>query len=55
VTKRGKEAVVVLSTEEWALLRGKESSLADFFLSSPLSGSGLEFGRDPSPVRDVYL
>jgi hypothetical protein len=55
ILERGKNAVVVLSMEEWARLRGKGSSLAEFFLSSPLAGSGLEFDSDPSPLREVDL
>jgi len=53
VTKRGRDAVVVLSAEEWLKLQGKDSTLADFFLSSPLPGSGLETSRNTSPVREI--
>ena len=55
VTKRGKDAVVILSAEEWSRLKSQGSTLADFFLSSPLADSGLELARDPSPVRPADL
>lgn len=53
VTRRGKDAVVVVSAEEWGSLSGR--TLAEFFESSPLAGSNLEIERDRSPVRAVEL
>lgn len=55
VTRNGQEAVVIVSAEEWRGLRKQSSTLADFLLSSPLAGSGLEVERDVSPPRDVNL
>lgn len=55
VTKHGKSAVVVVSTQDWEELQGSDLSLADFFASSPLADSGLEIDRDASPVRSVGL
>jgi len=55
VTRHGKEAVVIVSSEEWAQIQGQGISLADFFLTSPVSGSGLDFPRDESPLRAVEL
>lgn len=53
VTRRGKDAVVVISAQEWADARGTKQSLADFFASSPLPDSGLRASRDTSPLRPV--
>lgn len=55
VTKHGKEAVVIVSSRDWARIQGAELSLADFLLASPLSGSGIEIARDDSPLRQVEL
>ena len=55
VTRRGKEVVVVLSTEEYGRLRKAEPSLLDFFRSSPLVGVELDLERDKSLSRDVAL
>ena len=55
VTKRGKDAVVVVSAQEWSRLQGQGGTLADFFLTSPLPNSGLELTRDSSAVRQVDL
>ena len=51
VTRRGKEAAVVISAEQWASI--SDRSLADFFESSPLKGLNLEISRDRSPIRRV--
>jgi prevent-host-death family protein len=57
VTLHGREAVVVLSTEEFARLQGRvpAQSLHAFLSTSPLAE--LEFGGEgsPFPVRDVEL
>ena len=48
VTKRGGEAVVVLTAEEYARLAASDTrkgSLADFFSASPLRGSGIDLDR----------
>ena len=55
VTRNGKDAVVIVSTEEWRKQAGEEQSLADFLLDSPLRDSGLVLERDKSPVRPVEL
>ncbi|MGA2547873.1 MAG: type II toxin-antitoxin system Phd/YefM family antitoxin [Rectinemataceae bacterium] len=55
VTRNGKDAVVVVSAEEWQSIRDRSSTLADFFLSSPLPNSGLEVVRDGSTLRSVDL
>jgi prevent-host-death family protein len=52
VTRRGKAAVVVVSAEEWENKNRRTGSLADFFLMSPLRGSGIELERQPDGLRD---
>lgn len=47
VTRRGKEAVVVLAAEEFERLkpRKQKTSLVRFFAESPLVGSGIDLER----------
>lgn len=55
VTRRGRKAVVILPFEEYERLTKRAGSLAQFLLSSPLIGSGLEIERDKSLPRDIDL
>ncbi len=55
VTRRGQKAVAVLPYEEFERLTRPTGGLADFLMSSPLAGSGLEISRDPSTPRDIGL
>ncbi len=58
VTKHGREAVVVVPAEEYARLAQREArkgSLADFFASSPLRGSGIDLDRSRDFGRDIKL
>ena len=55
ITKRGEDAVVVVSRKEYDRLTRPRDSLAAFLLASPLAGSGLTVYRDPGPGRDVAL
>jgi antitoxin Phd len=55
VTRRGKKTVVVLPFEEYERLMKNKESLAQFFLTSPLRGSGLELERDQSAPRDIEI
>ncbi len=41
ITRHGRDAVVVVSAEEWASKTKRKGNLADFFAESPLPGSGL--------------
>jgi antitoxin Phd len=54
VTKHGKEAVVVVSFEEYHRLRGGEPSLVEFIRSAP-DFDVLDFGRAADRGRDVDL
>ena len=53
VTRRGKNAVVVLPYEEYERLTHASGSLAQFLLASPLAGAGLTIERDKSLPRDL--
>lgn len=57
VTRNGKDAVVVVDAAQWERIqrRKKQGSFADFLLTSPLRGSGLEATRLQGGVRDLDL
>lgn len=56
VTKHGKEAVVVVSAEEYRRLRESEPSLVDFIRSAPdFALLDLERTRDPGRETELYL
>ncbi len=53
ITRR-KDAVVVISAEEYAELTGKRQGFKDFLMSGP-SLEGLDLNRDKTPMRDTEL
>jgi prevent-host-death family protein len=58
VTKAGKEAVVIVSAEQFEQLiarRRQPRSLVEFFRNSPLLGVDLDLKRDPDSGREVEL
>lgn len=55
VTKHGKEAVVVLSVEDYKKLAKPKMNLLKFMQKSPLSGENLDIARDKTPPRDVAI
>lgn len=56
ITRRGVEAVIVLSYQEYRKLVSSQRKLSDFFRESPLAGIDLDLGRDTSRWRnDVKL
>lgn len=58
VTRQGKEAVVMVSVEQFDKLIKKQTepkSLIDFFANSPLVGSGIKFERKADYGRDIRL
>lgn len=55
VTRHGREAVVIVSAEEFKRLTQPEESLADFFRRSPLHGLELEIERGRDTGRRVDL
>jgi antitoxin Phd len=55
VTKHGKEAVVVLSVEDYERIAKPKSNLFHFIQSSPLSKISIDIERDKSVSRDFEL
>ena len=55
VTKRGKDAVVVLSIDEYKKLIKPKTSLLKFFQNSPLSKINLDIKRNKDLPRDIEL
>ena len=56
ITRRGVEAVIVLSYAEYRKLLASRKKLSDFFRQSPLIGMDLNVRRDRSDVRpDIIL
>lgn len=55
ITRNGRPAVVMVSSEEWARRIGRKGSLAEFFATSPLPGSGLEIERPKDGAREIDL
>jgi antitoxin Phd len=55
VTKHGKEAVVVLSVEDYQKIVKPKSNLFHFIRSSPLSKISIDIERDTSVSRDIEL
>ncbi|MBI9083284.1 MAG: type II toxin-antitoxin system Phd/YefM family antitoxin [Desulfobacterales bacterium] len=53
VTRRGVETVVVISVEQYRELTRPETNIADFFIKSPLRGSGIKLERDTGSAREV--
>ena len=47
--------MVVISNKEYKRLRSNESSLVDFFRSSPMVGVELDLERDKTLPRDIEL
>lgn len=55
ITRRGEEAVVVLSVADYKRLKKQKGGLGDFLLQSPLHGSDLEIKRSRDLGRDIKL
>ena len=55
VTKHGKDAVVVLSIEEYKKLIKPKKNLVAFLQSSPLANTKLDLNRSQEPPRDIEL
>jgi len=55
VTKHGKEAVVVLSFEEYKKLLKPKNDLPKFFQKSPLAKLDLEIDRNKDLPREIDL
>ncbi|MBL6985257.1 MAG: type II toxin-antitoxin system Phd/YefM family antitoxin [Candidatus Thioglobus sp.] len=55
VTKHGKDAVVVLSIDEYKKLIKPKTSLVNFFQASPLVKEDLDLTRSKETPRDIGL
>ena len=55
ITKRGVEAVIVLSYAEYRTMLAKQSKLSTFFRESPLRDVDLDLTRDRSGLRDEIM
>jgi prevent-host-death family protein len=55
ITRNGRDAVVVVSIDEWERKTKRKGSLADFFAESPLRNSGLVIKRDRERPREIDL
>ena len=55
ISRHGKNAVVVVASEEWERKTRRSGNLAEFFAASPLPGSGLKVSRTKDRPRKVKL
>ncbi len=55
VTKHGKEAVVIISIEEYKKLVKPKSNIVKFFQKSPLATYYIELKRNTDIPRDIEL
>ena len=55
VTKHGKEAVVVISADDYRKLTRPKTNLLQFLKKSPLAGLDLDISRDKKAPRKVSL
>ena len=55
ITRKGKQAVVVVSAEEWQRKTRRSGNLAEFFAAAPLRGSRLKVKRTKGGPRAIEL
>ena len=55
ITRRGQDAVVVVSAPEYRKLKKTKGSLVEFFRESPLFGQELDLRRTKETARKVDL
>ncbi len=55
VTKHGKEAVVVISADDYRELTRPKTSFQQFMRKSPLAGLDLDISRNKKAPRDTSL
>lgn len=53
VTRRGKDAVVILSVKEYQKITSPKPTLKDFLLNCPKMDDGFEFERQKDYPRDI--
>lgn len=55
ITRKGRDAVVVVSIEEWERKTKRAGNLAEFFAASPLRGSDLRIERSDDSSSSIDL
>ena len=55
ITRRGRDAAVVVSAAEWRRKTERRGNLAEFFAASPLRGSGVRLERLKGGFRRLDL
>jgi prevent-host-death family protein len=55
ITRRGRDAVVVVSAEEWERKTRRKGNLFEFLQNSPLRDAGIEFERAQDGPREIDL
>jgi prevent-host-death family protein len=53
VTRNGKDAVMVVATEDWFKRDRPPETVYDFLARSPLRGSGIDLERIRGGIRDI--
>jgi len=55
ITRRGEEAVVIVSKKDWEKKTKRKGTLLEFFMNSPLRGSGIEIPPRSKSMRRIDL
>lgn len=55
VSRRGKEAVIILSIEDYRKINKPKKNLVEFFRESPLHGLDLDINRSSDLPRKIKL
>lgn len=55
VTRNGRKAAIIVAPEEWDRRTKRKGSLVEFFMNSPLRGSGLKVTRSKDVPRKIDL
>lgn len=55
ITRNGRKAAVVVSADDWERKTARTGTLAEFFMNSPLRGSGLKLKRLKDKPRKLDL
>jgi prevent-host-death family protein len=55
ITRRGEDAVVVVSKRDWERKTKRKGTLLEFFMNSPLRGSGIKIERLKDAAREIGL
>ena len=55
ITRRGEDAVVIVSKKDWEKKTKRKGTLLEFFINSPLRGSGIEIPARSKSTRRIDL